>query len=184
VCKPCKRLYCSKCFLPSSRPLPRHCALTKDMRWASNILWFIARQSSILSMPTGEFVRASSSSLFSLILLMRCQKSENWAAASRRKGITSWKFFQGLISVQLKCIWRENTHFEYPKSASDQRWQQLFFWIKKVDMQCSRNPCLESKVIGNLNFIDFIFQVLRCQGVDRGKSMYFKAVDICLVNIT
>jgi hypothetical protein len=37
---------------------------------------------------------------------------------------------------------------------------------------------------GNLNLFDLISQVLRCQGVDRGKSMYFKASDLCLVNTT
>ncbi len=73
--------------------------------------------------------------LFSLILLMLCQKSENWAAASRRKGITCWKFCQILISVQLRCIWRESIHLEYPKNTSDQRRQQLLFWIKIVHLQ-------------------------------------------------
>ncbi len=42
----------------------------------------------------------------------------------------------------------------------------------------------ESEVTGNLNLFDFISQVLRCQGVDKGKSMYFKASDLCLVNTT
>ncbi len=91
------------------------------MQWASNILWCIARQSFIISIPTGGFVSASSSSFFSLILLMRCQKSENSAAASSRKGITSWKFSQILKSVQLKCIRRESIHLEFLKSAPDQR---------------------------------------------------------------
>ena len=105
------------------------------MHWASNILWYIARQSSILSTTTGGFMSASSSSFFSLILLMLCQKSENWAAASRRKGIACWKFCRILISVQLRCIWRESIRLKYPKSASDQRRQQLLFWIKIVNVQ-------------------------------------------------
>jgi len=112
-----------------SEDLKRLRALTKDMQWASNFLWYMARQSSILSMPTEGFVSASSSSFFSLILLMLCPKSGNWAAASSRKGITSWKFCQILISVQLRCVWRESIHLEYPKSASDQPLQQLLFWI-------------------------------------------------------
>ncbi len=140
VIEPCKRLYQSKCFLPYNWPLPRHCVLTKDMQLALNILWYMARQSSILSMPSEGFVSASSSSFFSLILLMLCPKSEIWAAASSRKGITSWKFYQILISVQLRCVWRESFHLEYPKSASDQphssswfesncRWQDRKFKI-------------------------------------------------------
>ncbi len=111
-------------------PLPRHCALTKDMQWASNFLWYMARQSSsILSMPTEGFMSASSSSFFSLTLLMLCPKSENWATFASRKGITSSKFCQILISVQLRCVWLESIHLEYPKSASDQPLQQLLFWI-------------------------------------------------------
>ncbi len=86
-------------------------------------------------MTTGVFVSASSSSFFSLILLMQCQKWGNWAAASRRKGITYWKIRQSLISVLLKCIRRESIHLKFPKSAPDQRWQQLLFWIKMVNVQ-------------------------------------------------
>ena len=162
------------------------------MHWASNILWYIARQSSILSMPTGGFMSASSSSFFSFILLMRCQKSENWAAASRRKGITSWKFCQSLISVQLKCIWRESIHLEYPKSASDQRRQQLLFWIKIVDHDVQESLCrcglcgAGNQTDRKFKYILFYFPSpgLSCQGIDRGKSMYFKALDLCLVNTT
>jgi hypothetical protein len=56
------------------------------MHRASIFLWYIARQSFFLSIPTEGFVSASSSSFFSLILLMLCPKSENQAAASSRKG--------------------------------------------------------------------------------------------------
>ncbi len=158
--------------------MPRHCALTKDMRWASNILWYIARQSSILSMTTGRFMSASSSPFFSLILLMLYQKSENWAAASRRKGITSWKFCQSLISVQLQCLWRESIHLEYPKSAS------LLFWIKIVDVQ--ESLCRVAGLCWAGNQTDWKFKLILFyfSGVDRGKSMYFKTSDLCLVNTT
>jgi hypothetical protein len=44
-----------------SEDLKRLRALTKDMQWASNFLWYMARQSSILSMPTERFVSTSSS---------------------------------------------------------------------------------------------------------------------------
>ncbi len=101
------------------------------MQWALNFLWYIARQSFILSIPTKGFVSAILSSFFSLILLMLCQKSENWAAASSRKGITSWKFCHILISVQLRCMWREKHSTLIPKER--QRRQQLLFWIKIVD---------------------------------------------------
>ncbi len=77
-----------------------------------DLLWYMARQSSILSMQIEGFMSASSSSFFSLILLMLCPKSENWAAASSRKGITSWKFCQILISVQLSlkvCMARKHS---------------------------------------------------------------------------
>jgi hypothetical protein len=37
----------------------------------------------------------------------------------------------------------------------------------------------ESKVTGNLNLFNFNSQVLRCQGVDRGERMYYKALDLC-----
>ncbi len=40
------------------------------------------------------------------------------------------------------------------------------------------------KITGNFYLFHLISQVLRCQGVDRGKSMYFKASDLCLVNTT
>ncbi len=157
------------------------------MQWASNFLWYMARQSSILSMPTEGFVSASSSLSFSLILFMLCPKSENQATASSRKGITSWKLCQILISVQLRCIWRESIHLEYPKSASDQPLQQLLFWIKIVGVQeslCRVCAVPEIKLTGNLNLFDFNSQVLRCQGVDRGLRMYFKASDHCLVKTT
>jgi hypothetical protein len=42
----------------------------------------------------------------------------------------------------------------------------------------------ELKLTGNSNLFYFISQVLRCQGVDGGKSMYFKAFGLCLVNTT
>ncbi len=119
-------------------------------------LWYMARQSSILPMPTEGFVSASSSTFFSLILLMLCPKSENWAAASSRKGITSWKFCQILISEQWRCVWRESIHLKYPKSASDQPLQQLFFWIKIVDVPARRNASVavpEIKVTWNLNLL-------------------------------
>ena len=81
-----------------------------NMRWASSIFWYIDRH---LSMPTEGFVCANLSSFFSLILLMRCQKSA-W------KWITSWNFCQIFISVQSRCIWRESIRLYYTKSASDQ----------------------------------------------------------------
>ncbi len=141
--------------------------LTKDMQRASNFLLYIAGQSSILSISTEGFVSASSSSFFSLILMMLCPKSENRAAASSRKGITSWKLCQILISVQVRCIWRESIHSLYPKSASDQP-TQLFFWIKIVDVQdslCRVHAVPGIKVTGNLNLFNFNSLVLRCQGV-------------------
>jgi hypothetical protein len=50
--------------------------------------------------------------------------------------------------------------------------------------------CLRTRAIGvgqsdqKINLFYFISHVLRCQGVDRGKSMYLKASDLCLVNTT
>ncbi len=45
-------------------------------------------------------------------------------------GIVRWqRICQILISVQLRCVWRESIHLEYPKSASDQPLQQLLFWF-------------------------------------------------------
>jgi hypothetical protein len=134
-------------------------------------------------MPTGGFVSASSSSFFSLILLMRCQKSENRAAASSRKGITSWKFCQSSISVQLKCIWRESIHLVSPKSALDQRLQQLLFWIKIVNVHPDSAGKFMQGLCGAGNQIDrkfyfilfyFIFQVLRCQGLIGVNACIFK----------
>ena len=144
------------------------------MQRASNFLWYMARQSSILSMPTEGFVSASSSSFFSFILLMLCPKSGNWAAASSRKGITSWKFCQILISVQLRCVWRESIHLEYPKSASDQPLQQLLLsmtgnYLPICGAVPSRYHLQKFKhVTGNLDLFNFNSQVLRCQGIDRG----------------
>ncbi len=40
------------------------------------------------------------------------------------------------------------------------------------------------QMTGKLNLFFFISQVLRCQGVDRGKRMYFKASNLCLVSTT
>ena len=66
---------------------------------------------------------------------------------------------------------------------------QLLFRTKIVDvaMYLPDLGIYNGKVrplTGNLNLIDFISQVLRCQGAGRGKSMYFKALDLCLVNTT
>ena len=139
------------------------------MRWASNFLWYMARQSSSLSMPTGGFVSASSSLFFSLVLLMLCQNQKiELQLPVERELIPSWKFCQILISVQLRCVWRESIHLKYPKSASDQPLQQLLFWIKIIDVQeslCRVCAVPEIKVTGNLNLFDFNSQVLRCQGV-------------------
>ncbi len=109
--------------------------IVRRRRICIEYLWYTARQTSIRSMPTEGFVSARWNPIFSLVLLMLCPKSENWAAASRRKRIPSWKFCQILISLQLRCIWRESIHLEYPKSASDQRRQQLLFWIKIAYVQ-------------------------------------------------
>jgi hypothetical protein len=49
-------------------------------------------------------------------------------------------------------------------------------------VRCCAVP--EIKLTENLNLFDLIFQVLRCQGVDRSKLMYFKASDLCLVITT
>jgi hypothetical protein len=128
------------------------------MQWASNFLWHMARQSFILPMPTEGFVSASSSSFFSLILLLLCPKSGNWAAASSRKGITSWRFCQII-------------HLEYPKTASDQPLQQLLLlmtgnYLPICGAIQSHLQIDFKQVTRNLNLFNFNSQVLRCQGVD------------------
>jgi hypothetical protein len=55
---------------------------------------------------------------------------------------------------------------------------------RKVCAALQVSAVQEIKLDGNLNLFDFISQFLRCHGVDRGKSGYLKASDLCLVNTT
>ncbi len=179
VRKLCKRLYRSKCFLPESRPLSRHFSLTKDsdMRWTSNILCYIARQSSILSMPTEGFVSARSSSFFSLIFYWCCaenQKIELQLLGEREllpeNSVKSCYQCNLLVTVYGK---KASVHLIYSKGALDPRSSRCS--VSKLSM--CRNACVaqEFKLTGNLNSYNYISQVLRCQEVD-------KAWDLCLVN--
>ncbi len=151
------------------------------MLWASNILWYIARQSTIL---WHWRIRERKLKLFSLIFLMLCQKSEHWAAASRRKELLpensdkSWYWYSWGVYGE-KAFTSNTQRALQTRAAAVLLNQNLLMW------QGAGN--LHSVVMtGNLNLFDFISQVLtsRCQGVDRGKHMYFKASDLCLVNTT
>jgi hypothetical protein len=124
----------------------------------------MARQSSILSMSTEGLVSASSSSFFSLILLMLCPKSENWAADSSRRellpenSVKSW--YQYTWGVYGEKAFTSNIQRALQTSAGSSSCSEL---ESKILMTCRlrqdfrRLEIISGEMTGNLNFLR-IFQ--------------------------
>ncbi len=138
----------------------------KDMQWASNFLWYMARPSSVLSMTTKGFLSASSSSFFSLILLMQCQnqKIELQLPGEREllpeNSVKAW--YQYNWGVYGEKAFTSNTQRVPQTSAGSSCCSESkLSMCRKV---CAGLPVCavpEIKLTGNLNLNYFIFQVLR-----------------------
>jgi hypothetical protein len=133
------------------------------MCWASNILWYIGRQSSILSMPTERFVSASSSSFSSLIL---------------------FKFIDALPKIRKlrACSFQERGNY-FLKIL-------LNFDISTIEVYMARkhSPLIPKerfrpKHLSMWQGVDVYLILIPKSG---GKSVYYnlKASDLCLVNTT
>ena len=136
------------------------------MRWASNILWYIGRQSSILSMPTEGFVSASSSSFFSLIY-WRCaqnQKIELQRPGEREllpeKSVKSWYQYNASGGVYGEKAFTYNTQRALQTSAD------AVLLNQNLSMWQARQSAGKLAPLGNLNLFDFNSQVPGLIGVN------------------
>ncbi len=120
------------------------------MQWASIFLWYIARQSSILSIPSEGFVSASSTLFSSLVLLMLCPKSENQAADSSRKGLLPENYFKSWYQynwgVYGKKAFNSNTQRVLQTSAGSSCYSEITCRRKMFSVDWKWSKWLEIKI--------------------------------------
>jgi hypothetical protein len=153
-----------------------HCALTKEMRWASNIFWYIAKQ------LKDSWAQVWARSF--LWFIDAVPKIRKLSCSFQEKANYFLKFLSNL-DINTIEVYMARKHAPVISKERLKPEQQLLFW--NLNCRSARMLALlvpEFKLTGNLNLFDFIPQVLRCQGIDRGKSKYFKASDLFLVNTT